>query len=242
MTDQEKLIKKENQKIKKGKEEEESVEIKKKKDRDGKISIILFASALLILWVAFNFLTGLICGVFLASIWNNKEKLPKSKGKKVATGFLCLLIIFIFISIFNTNSIEPKQEQKLTQFQKEKIVVVFDVEALYGKNIDEIRAVLGEPTDGEYTNPTAQQLALGTKEWSNSFKKDKYELLVTYDVASKKVIDFFVETDDPSGATKDTKKLEKILNVENSTNFTIEPVKALKDPSVYTGIKVVPKK
>jgi hypothetical protein len=159
------------------------------------------------------------------------------------------ITLFIFFGIIviaslgdNSNDSNSTPTQQTAPAQQEEIVAVFDVEALYGKNIDEIRAVLGEPADGEYINPTAQQLALGTKEWSNSFKKDKYELLVTYDVASKKVIDFFVGTDDPSGATKDTKKLEKILNVDNSTNFTIEPVKALKDPSVYTGIKVVPKK
>ena len=159
------------------------------------------------------------------------------------------ITLFIFFGIIvisslgdNSNDTNTNSTQQTAPVQQEEIVAVFDVEALYGKNIDEIRAVLGEPTDGEYTNPTAQQLALGTKEWSNTFKKDKYELLVTYDVASKDVIDFFVGTDDPSGATKDTKRLEKILNVENSTNFTIEPVKALKDPSVYTGIKVVPKK
>jgi hypothetical protein len=157
------------------------------------------------------------------------------------------LVIFFGIIVIaglgdNSNDLNSTLTQQTAPAQREEMVAVFDVEALYGKNIDEIRAVLGEPADGEYTNPTAQQLELGTKEWSNSFKKDKYELLVTYDVASKKVIDFFVGTNDPSGATKDTKKLEKILNVDNSTNFTIEPVKALKDPSVYTGIKVVPKK
>ena len=157
------------------------------------------------------------------------------------------ITLFIFFGIIiiaslgdNSNDSNSVQTQQTAPAQQEKIAAVFDVEALYGKNIDEIRTILGEPTDGEYTNPTAQQLALGTKEWSNSFEKDKYELLVTYDVASKKVIDFFVGTDDPSGATKDTKKLERILNLENSTNFIIEPVKALKDPSIYTGIKAIP--
>ena len=171
---------------------------------------------------------------------NDKQKKPIWKRWWVITLFIFFGIIVIAkigkeLNNSNINTIETTQVS-------EQIAVIFDLEPLYGKNIDEIRAVLGEPTDGEYTNPTAQQLELGTKEWSNTFKKDKYELLVTYDVSSKEVIDFFVSTDDPSGTTKDTKKLEKILNVENSTNFTIEPVKALKDLSVYTGIKVIPKK
>ena len=139
-------------------------------------------------------------------------------------------------------AVEQVAEEAETEEPAEEPEVVFDVGALYGKNIDEIRAVLGEPTDGDYTDPTAQQLQLGTKEWSNTFKKDKYELLVTYDVSSKEVIDFFVPTywyqsnDDPSGV------IEKILNVENSTNFTVQSVEALGYPSEYTGVKIIPKK
>lgn len=158
------------------------------------------------------------------------------------------ITLFIFLGIIvivslgnNSSDLKSTPTQQTNLLQQQEVVAVFDLEALYGKNIEEIRAILGEPIDGEYTNPTTQQLALGTREWSNSFKKDKYELLVTYDVTSKKVIDFFVGTDDPSGATKDTKKLEKILNIQNSTNFLIEPVKALDDSSVYTGIIVKPK-
>jgi len=207
----------------------------------GKISIILFISALIIFWVAFNFLTGLFAGIFSAAIWNNKEKLPKSKGKRAMASFLCLLIIFIFGSMFNADSTEPKQERELTKVQKEEVVVVFDVEALYGKNIDEIRTILGEPSEGKWTNPTTLQIELGTKEWNNTFEKDKYQLFVTYDVGNKKVIDFFIGTNDASGATKDIKKLEQILNIQNSTNFIIEPVKVIGDPSEYTGIKVIPK-
>lgn len=172
---------------------------------------------------------------------------------KIITGILTLFVIGIIgsamgsnketsnnsIGTANSNTSSTKQ---IVPAQQEEVVVVFDVEALYGKNINEIRVVLGKPTDGDYTDPTAKQIQLGTKEWSNTFKKDKYELLVTYNVSNKEVIDFFVSTDDPSGATKDTKKLEKILNIQNSTNFTIEPIKTLKDPSVYTGIKVIPKK
>jgi|SRR6056297_1843135 len=157
-----------------------------------------------------------------------------------------IITLFIFFGIIiiaslgdNSNDSNITSTQQTAPEQQE-IVAVFDVEALYGKNIDEIRAILGKPTH-ENINPTELQLELGVKEWSNAFKKDGYELLVNYDVASKKVIDFFVGTDAPSGTTKDTKNLEKILNVENSTNFTIEPVKALKDPSAYTGITVVPK-
>lgn len=159
-----------------------------------------------------------------------------------------VVALFVFLGIIllsggrddsKNSKITPSQET--SPVQQEETVTVFDVESLYGKNIDEIRTILGEPIDGEWAEPTESQLAGGTKEWDNTFKRDEYELLVTYDVASRKIIDFFIGTDDPSGGTKDTKKLERILNVENSANFTIKPVKAIKDPSVYTGIIVMPR-
>jgi len=172
-----------------------------------------------------------------------KEETKAKKTKQGCLGCLGLIVvIFIIALVGGLFESGDKTEKPSTSTQQEEITPVFDLEALYGKNIDEIRAVLGEPTDGEYTNPTALQLALGVKEWDNAFEKDGCELLVTYNVYSREVIDFFIGTDDPSGVTKDTKKLEEILNVENSTNFTIEPVRAIKNPSVYTGIKVVPRK
>ena len=159
------------------------------------------------------------------------------------------MILFIFFGIgiianlgerqTDSNINTPKQ---IAQVQEEQNITIFDIEALYGKNIDEIRVVLGNPADGDYIEPNEKQLALGVKEWNNTFEKMNTSLLVTYDVASREVIDFFVGTDDPSGSTKDTQKLEKILNVQNSSNFTIEPVRSLKYPSTYTGIKVIPKK
>jgi hypothetical protein len=159
------------------------------------------------------------------------------------------ITLFIFFGIVIIANLGEKPTdpnvnttEQTAQVVAEQNITVFDVEALYGKNIDNIRAVLGKPTDGDYTEPNAQQLQLGTTEWNNTFKKDEYELLVTYDVKSREVIDFFVGTDDPSGATKNIEKLEKVLNVQNSSNFTIKPVKNLKDPSVYTGIIVRPKK
>ncbi|MBI2420522.1 MAG: hypothetical protein HYV38_00345, partial [Candidatus Levybacteria bacterium] len=78
--------------------------------------------------------------------------------------------------------------------------------------------------------------------WDNTFKKDGKELLVTYKPSTREVIDFFVSTDDPSGATKDTKKLLEISGLsENSPSYIIEFVKVINDPNSYTGIKATPK-
>jgi hypothetical protein len=88
---------------------------------------------------------------------------------------------------------EPIQVQKPIQVQ-ETIPVVFDLEKLYGKNIDEIRSILGNPIDGNHIEPTKQQINLGMAEdgWDNTFEKDGYDLLITYDVSTRNVIDFFI--------------------------------------------------
>lgn len=43
----------------------------------------------------------------------------------------------------------------------------FDVPLLVGNDIDQIKAMLGEPTDD--CEPTQQQLELGTRVWSKTF-------------------------------------------------------------------------
>lgn len=120
--------------------------------------------------------------------------------------------------------------------------VVFDLETLTGKNIDQIKTVLGQPKDGSLSEPNADQVALGTTQWDNTFEKDGYELLVTFNPDTRSVIDFFLATNDPSGMTKDIQSLKQMLNVESTSNYTVEPVKTIKDPTSYTGVKATPKR
>jgi hypothetical protein len=91
---------------------------------------------------------------------------------------------------------QPKQEVKLQAPQ-----YTFDVPALVGKNIDQLRQVLGQPTDSS-PEPTAEQMQY-TSLWDNTFKKDGKELLATYDARTREVEDLFISTDDPSGQTQD---------------------------------------
>lgn len=141
----------------------------------------------------------------------------------------------------------PEQKSiQLAEPQEKKTVetapptIIFNLESLQGKNIDKLRSILGKPTDGVQTNPTVLQRKLGIREWTNNFEKGGYNLLVTYDDTSRKVISFFITTNDPSGSTKDIELLKQILNIQNSTNFNIKPVVSLKDTSTYTGIVVTP--
>jgi len=142
----------------------------------------------------------------------------------------------------HTNDNANTNTEQVTVQPTAEVQPVFDLEALYGKNIDEVRNALGKPVDGAQSDPTAQQIQLGVTQWDNTFKKDGYELVVTYEVSSKKVIDFFIGTNDQSGQTKDVEPLKQIGNVADTTHFTIEPVKVLNDSSYFTGIKVIPNK
>ena len=115
---------------------------------------------------------------------------------------------------------------------------VSDIPSLVGKDITGAKDALGTPKDKE---PTAQQIKLGAKEWSLTFEKEGKELLVTYDTASGRVKDYFIGTDDPSGKTKDKSHLLELGNInEGDSRYKVEFVKAFNDPSVFTGVKVIP--
>ncbi len=167
----------------------------------------------------------------------------KKITKVIVTAIFGLLIVVGVMSpspktdtVVNTTAPTPKvqTEQKVPDF-------VFDVPSLVGKDIDGIRLLLGEPADGNLKEPTAQQISFGGKQWDNTFKKDGKELLVTYDVKTRKVVDFFISSDDSSGATKDTQHLMEMGNLKNNvSNYRIEFVKTFKDPTVFTGVKVIP--
>jgi hypothetical protein len=117
---------------------------------------------------------------------------------------------------------------------------VFDVPSLVGKNMDEIIAVLGTPQYGK--DPTEEQLLLGTTEWEKSWEKNGTDLMVTYDLKTKEVVDFFVSGVDPSGATKNKQLLLTASGAtEGRATYKIEFVEALRMPGSYTGIKITPR-
>jgi hypothetical protein len=165
--------------------------------------------------------------------------------KKNATpGKLSLIFIgsiLLFIVLLGLDA--PKTEQPTTTSIPEPKTTTqvntptpsysFDIPSLIGKNIDEIRQIFGSPVD-TLTEPSAEQLKLGTDQWDNTFKKDDKELLVTFNPVTRTIVDFFI-----SGDNKD--KLILVGNLKNSdTKYVIEPVKMLKDPSQITGIKITP--
>ena len=156
----------------------------------------------------------------------------------IGGGFL--LIIFLGIVGKNTPTQQPTSQVKVEKQEEARIAFVFDIPSLIGKNIDEIKKDL-DSYKKKSLEPTSDQIKLGVKEWDVEFEKDGKSLLVTYDIATKRVKDFFISSDDPSGKTKDKNHLLELGNLkENDSRYKIEFVKTLKDPSSFTGVKISP--
>ena len=116
---------------------------------------------------------------------------------------------------------------------------VFNIPSLVGLNIDQVRKVLGKSKDKDL-EPSSLQLKNGFEEWDNSFKKKGYSMLVTFNPKTRRVVDFFIDTQDPSGATRDYGDLLVVGDVNNNdTKYSIVPVPTGLDPSKFTGIKIV---
>ena len=144
-----------------------------------------------------------------------------------------VLTIFLLPSCGNSNKTEGQQQQN-------DIKQVYDVSSLIGKNIDEIRELLGNPTDKE-KEPSKSQMKMNIDTCDNSFQKDGETLLVTYNPQDRKVVDFFIQSNDPSGSTDDYSTMLKICNIsEDNSSYNVEPVLSLKDESRFTGIRIIP--
>jgi len=173
------------------------------------------------------------------------KKPPMNNTTKLGMGILIVIILAFFIRgmtgntdnkdaeqpTVNTSSASPKNSQV--------IQYIFDIPSLVGKDLNGVIAVLGTPKG---QGPTTQQIALGAKEWDKTFVKDGKELLVTYTISNRRIVDFFISADDPSGKTKNTTRLMELGNLkQNDPRYRVEFVKVLKDPSSFTGVKIIPK-
>lgn len=147
---------------------------------------------------------------------------------------IALGVFIIFIIILPSSDDSKTQTPEPAPVATPEVKVVYDIPSLFNKNIDQIKIELGTPAID--TEPTKEQLTLGTKEWEKSYKKDGEELLITYYTQDKKVKDFFLSGEDKG-------HLLKIGGLkENDPTYTLEFVKQLKDPTKITGLIITPKK
>ena len=143
-------------------------------------------------------------------------------------------IVILFLSSCANRTNEMMQESSVTQKQE----VIYDIPSLKGKNIDEVVKILGTP-EVSNSEPTKAQISAGVLTWEKEYRRNGYELLITYYIRTRKVVDFFIPTNDPSGKTKNYKDLLQISNTEDQSEIYIEPVKTFVDSSSYTGIKII---
>jgi len=106
---------------------------------------------------------------------------------------------------------------------------------LLGLTIDQAREELGAPDEDEFVDPSKEQLALGVEKWSNQFTVGEYTVLLDFNIQSREVIEFFINSKD--GATRDWKALLPISGLsEDSSAYTIKPVEARSKAGYYTGV------
>lgn len=146
--------------------------------------------------------------------------------------------IFAFAPLALSCGAEPSERPPSTPAAAPApaVPMVFDVPALVGKSIDEIRENLGPPDDSE-PEPTRQQIQLGAAEWSNTFSADGQVLLVTFNPRTRSVVDLFLPGEDRNLLVQ-----RGNLASGNTEEYLILPVQGLRDPSRITGIKIVPKR
>lgn len=177
------------------------------------------------------------------------SKLLKSKAnrKNVALYFGGVAAVCFVLAIItspkpvNPSANIPAQPTNTAASVVPKTAAIFDVPSLIGKNIDQITQILGTPKDN--TEPTLEQLRLGTKEWDKTYEKAGKELLVTYRTSDRTIVDFFLDNKGSSHLSETDKQtmLDELNVTTTDSKYSVEFVKALKDPSITTGLKITPK-
>lgn len=150
--------------------------------------------------------------------------------------FAVFLFFFFLVLITPTPEVEENNTTEEVVEEVSEELTVFDIPTLLGKDIDEIRKILGDPSDGEYTEPNEAQLELGIIEWQNQFDKDTVMLLVDFNVETRLVTGFFIAPEDPTNDTDAIIALTGLSPTDPSYEF--EPVKLIKDPKLFTGVVI----
>lgn len=146
------------------------------------------------------------------------------------------LIIAIPFIISNVSDSLNKAEQAKVQNALKDEPIIFDISTFQSAKIDEVILKLGEPTS-RFT-PTKKQQEQDYKA-DITYKKEGEELTISYDINTKKIIDFFIPSKE--GENKMTvegraKILRKLNISEDSKQFGIQFNKNLKDQSLFTGV------
>ncbi len=109
---------------------------------------------------------------------------------------------------------------------------MFDVPSLIGKNIDDVKVALGNPTD--FTPPTKQQLAAFDM-WDMGYTKDGTSLIIEYSPKSKVVFNFFIDGNDKA-------KLLALGNLQEKNDaYILDFVKNVSNQNEILGVGIYKK-
>jgi hypothetical protein len=165
------------------------------------------------------------------------EAIPKKPVWK--RWWFWVLVVFVLIIVSAGSSGSSSDDGAKVENDAPPVAMVVDAPHLLGLTIDQAREELGPPDERTFIDPTAEQLALGTTTWSNQFTIGEYTILLDFDVATREVTEFFIDTNDESGVTRDWEALLPISGVsKESTDYTIKAVEALAKPGYFTGVIV----
>jgi hypothetical protein len=115
----------------------------------------------------------------------------------------------------------------------------FDVTALLGRTIDQVRRKLGSPretiTQDLGPEPTpAQKRTAASENWTNTFEKNGTTLIVNFSARTRKVHDIIVVGDDEEELMRRSKLTLTALN------YIVLPVLNPQNTSRVLGLRVIP--
>jgi len=167
----------------------------------------------------------------------------KAKNKKPVYKRWWFWIIMVFVVGLIGNAI-PDSQSIPESDNDNQIVAIWDVATLISSyaTVDDVCSALGAPYDSPALREASDlQMTLGVETWTNEWHKDNHVLLVTYDISTRNVVDYFIDSG-TEAEYKNTDLLLPLVNLEKYSDlYSLKPVKALKDLSIYTGVTIIPR-
>lgn len=133
---------------------------------------------------------------------------------------------FILISIIlGLNGCRDKKPKNIT--------VAFDIPHLIGKDIDEIREILGKPRENEI-----DPIDTSKKAWENTFKNNGNILIIDFDPKSRAINNLFIAPFEDNWSKTDVMKLGNLDS--NDARYWIERGSEFNMEGDYSTLKVHP--
>lgn len=154
---------------------------------------------------------------------NKSDGTSKKWSLKKPWGIVVIVSAFVILFIVGVFIINQKNVSHDIPF-------TYNIPALIGKNIDQVRSKLGTYI-GNTPEPPSNQSEPGGTKWHSIYMENKHALIVNFNAFTRKVISFVLDGDNK----------EKTLEVGNlSENDAKYKVEQLNDEAGMLGIKITP--